>query len=95
MANIQKLSIEPTREHIENIRQLLGNVNAKDNNNQEIRLEKDEANGIGIVRIKSAAKNGISAKMMCDFLDVIDELYAWHEGKGVLIHGHDGFFCSG
>jgi len=95
MAGVQKLAVEPSREHIENIRHLLMNINAKDNNDQSITLEKDEENGIGIVCIKSAAKNGISAKMMCDFLDVIDQLYAWPEGKGVLIYGHGGFFSSG
>lgn len=95
MAGIQKLATEPTREHIENIRDILRHLNAKDNNNQEIRLEKDLSTGIATICIKSAAKNGISAKMMCDFLDVIDELYLWEEGKGVIIYGHDNFFCSG
>ena len=95
MASIQKLAIEPTREHIENIRQLMRNTNAKDNDDQQVTLEKDEESGIGYMCIKSAAKNGISAKMMCDFLDIIDELYAWPDGKGVLIYGHNGFFCSG
>jgi hypothetical protein len=95
MANVQKLAIEPTREHIENIRQILKHRNAKDNADQEITLEKDHDSGIGVIRIKSAAKNGISAKMMCDFLDIIDELYSWPQGKGVLIYGHNGFFCSG
>ena len=95
MASIQKLALEPTREHIENIRKFLGSVNAKDNSNQLISLVKEPETGIGVVCIKSSAKNAISAKMMCDFLDVIDQLYAWPEGKGVLIHGHEGFFCSG
>lgn len=95
MAGIQKLATEPTREHIENIRHLLRHMNAKDNDNQEITLHKDHETGIATVCIKSAAKNGISAKMMCDFLDVIDELYLWSEGKGVIIYGHGQFFCSG
>jgi hypothetical protein len=95
MASVQKLAIEPTREHIENIRQILKYRNAKDNDDQEVTLEKDQESGIGVIRIKSAAKNGISAKMMCDFLDIIDQLYSWPQGKGVLIYGHNGFFCSG
>lgn len=95
MASVQKLAMEPTREHIDNIRQILKYRNAKDNDDQDITLEKDQESGIGIIRIKSAAKNGISAKMMCDFLDIIDELYSWPQGKGVLIYGHNGFFCSG
>lgn len=95
MASIQKLSSEPTREHIENIRHILKRTNAKDNDDQQITLEKDLESGIGIICIRSAAKNGISAKMMCDFLDTIDELHSWPEGKGVIIYGHNGFFCSG
>lgn len=95
MANVQKLVIEPTREHIENIRKSIRNTNAKDNADQQVTLEKDHDLGIAYLCIKSAAKNGISAKMMCDFLDTIDELYAWPEGKGLLIYGHNGFFCSG
>lgn len=95
MADIQRLATEPSREHIENIRHMLRNVPAKNNDDQDINLEKDPKNGIATVRIKSGAKNGISAKMMCDFLDVIDELYSWDEGKGVIIYGHNNFFCSG
>lgn len=95
MAGIQKLALEPTREHIENIRHVLRNMNAKNNDNQQITLEKNDDSGIATVCIRSAAKNGISGKMMCDFLDIIDELYSWPEGKGVIIYGHKGFFCSG
>lgn len=95
MASIQKLATEPSREHIENIRKLLKHTNAKNNNDQQITLEKDDISGIGTICIRSAARNGISAKMMCDFLDTIDELYSWQEGKGVIIYGHEGFFCSG
>lgn len=95
MAGIQKLATEPTREHIENIRNLMQRFNAKDNSEQQITLKKDQDSGIGTICIRSAAKNAISAKMMSDFTDVIDELYAWPEGKGVMLYGHEGFFCSG
>lgn len=95
MAGIQKLATESTREHIENIRHVLSRMNAKNNDDQEITMVKDHETGIATVCIKSAAKNGISGKMMCDFLDIVDELYSWNEGKGVIIHGHKGFFCSG
>jgi len=95
MAGIQKLVTEPTREHIENIRHVLKNMKAKNNDDQAITLQKDHETGIASVCIRSAAKNGISGKMMCDFLDSIDELYSWDEGKGVILYGHDGFFCSG
>lgn len=95
MSGIQKLVTEPSRELIDNIRQTLYQINAKDNSEQEITCEKDAETGIATVKIKSAAKNGISGKMMCDFLDVIDQLYAWDEGKGVIVYGHGGFFCSG
>lgn len=95
MAGIQKLVTEPTREHIENIRHFLKRMNAKDNADQQITLHKDYDTGIATVCIRSAAKNGISGKMMCDFLDTIDELYAWNEGRGVIIYGDNGFFCSG
>lgn len=95
MAGIQKLATEPTREHIENIRHFLRRMNAKNNDNQQITLEKDYGTGIATVCIRSAAKNGISGRMMCDMLDIIDELNSWNEGKGVIIYGHKGFFCSG
>lgn len=95
MAGIQRLATEPTREHIENIRHSLRHMNAKDNDDQQITLDKDDETGIASVCIKSAAKNGISCKMMCDLLDTIDELYEWNEGKGVIIYGYKGFFCSG
>lgn len=95
MASIQKLVTEPTREHIENIRHLLKGINAKDNNDQSITMVKDHETGIASVCIRSAAKNGISCKMMSDLLDIVDELYSWTEGKGVILYGHGGFFCSG
>lgn len=95
MASIQKLVTEPTREHIENIRHLLKRINAKDNNDQSITMVKDHETGIASVCIRSAAKNGISCKMMSDLLDIVDELYSWNEGKGVILYGHGGFFCSG
>lgn len=95
MAGIQKLVTEPTREHIENIRLFLRRMNAKNNDNQQISLDRNHETGIAIVCIRSAAKNGISGRMMCDMLDIIDELYSWNEGKGVIIYGHKGFFCSG
>lgn len=95
MAGIQRLVLEPTREHIENIRHDLRNIRAKNNDDQQITLVKDSASGIATVCIRSAAKNGISGKMMCDFLDIVDELHRWNEGKGVMIHGHGSFFCSG
>lgn len=95
MAAVQKLALEPTREHIENIRHLLKKINAKDNNDQSITTVKDNESGIASVCIRSAAKNGISCKMMSDLLDIVDDLYSWQEGKGVILYGHNGFFCSG
>lgn len=95
MAGIHRLVMEPTREHIENIRNDLRKIKAKNNEDQQITLDKDPVSGIATVCIRSAAKNGISGKMMCDFLDVVDELHGWDEGKGVMIYGHQGFFCSG
>lgn len=95
MASIQKLVVEPTREHIENIRHVLRNMQAKDNDEQEMTMSKDLESGIATICIRSAAKNGISGKMMCDFLDIVEELHNWEEGKGVILYGHRGFFCSG
>lgn len=95
MACVQSLAFTATRESIEAIRQQLRDKNAKENQNQQITLVKDEVDKIATVCFKSAAKNAISAKMMCDFTDILDELYQWNEGKGVLICGHNGFFCSG
>ena len=32
---------------------------------------------------------------MCDLMDIVNDLEQWDVGKGVLMHGTDGTFCSG
>ncbi|CAH1782242.1 unnamed protein product, partial [Owenia fusiformis] len=39
--------------------------------------------------------NALSGKMMVDLHDIVSELEGWTEGKGVLMYGSNGSFCSG
>lgn len=95
LANIQSLAASQSRECIENIKNYMRQKNAKHNLDQQIFLTIDNESKIATMCFKSAAKNAISARMMCEFSDILDKLEAWTEGKGLIIKGHNGFFCSG
>lgn len=85
----------PLREHIDNIRNQIRHLDAKDNDIQSITLTMDDKTGLAIICIESAAKNALSGRMICELTDTLDKLAAWPLGKGVLIYGKNGFFCSG
>ncbi|KAL0269658.1 UNVERIFIED_CONTAM: hypothetical protein PYX00_007312 [Menopon gallinae] len=52
--------------------------------------------GFAIVTLNhSEKKNAMSGKMMVDLYDVVEELEKWKEGKGLILKGADGNFCSG
>ncbi|KAG9510602.1 Ethylmalonyl-CoA decarboxylase [Fragariocoptes setiger] len=95
MDNFNSLATSPTREHIDNIRDQVRHLDAKDPEIQHVILTKDSETGIATICLKSGAKNALSGRMICQLTDVIDELAVWSDGKGVLLYGADGFFCSG
>ncbi|XP_064625096.1 ethylmalonyl-CoA decarboxylase-like [Lineus longissimus] len=61
-----------------------------------IDLNKCCETGIATVTINNPkTRNAFSGSMMLDLADVVAELEIWKEGKGLLVHGADGFFSSG
>lgn len=83
------------RKDIDLIRKKLENLNSKVPEDQEILLFKNENTKLAIIEIKSGAKNALSGKMISQLTNVLDQLYDWPQGRGVLICGHNGTFCSG
>jgi len=66
------------------------------NNEGSVDLYIDVDDGIARVCLNNPRiKNGINGKMMMDLEKVVDKLDQWTEGKGVILHGSDGNFCSG
>lgn len=86
---------DPYREHIDNLRQKFVNLISKTPDNQDILLTKDEESKLAQIVIKSGAKNALSGRMISKLTHIIDQLYEWHDGRGVLIVGHSNTFCSG
>jgi ethylmalonyl-CoA/methylmalonyl-CoA decarboxylase len=61
-----------------------------------IDLTKDDKTGIATVLLNNLEiKNAFSGKMMVDFADAVSELENWQEGRGVIVRGAGGTFCSG
>ncbi|XP_064486706.1 ethylmalonyl-CoA decarboxylase-like [Ornithodoros turicata] len=61
-----------------------------------IELRKDEEEGIATIVLNFPEKrNSFTGSMMLELESVIAELECWSRGKGVLLHGAKGFFCSG
>ncbi|OWF46194.1 ethylmalonyl-CoA decarboxylase-like [Mizuhopecten yessoensis] len=59
-------------------------------------LTKDETDGIAVITLNNPnKKNAVSGKMMLDFRNVVEDLEAWDDGKGVILTGSQGTFCSG
>lgn len=83
------------REHIDNLRRRLELIASKTPDEQDITLEKDEQTKLAKICVRSGAKNALSGKMISKLTEVLDELAEWRAGKGVLLHGFNGTFCSG
>ncbi|XP_069127547.1 ethylmalonyl-CoA decarboxylase-like [Argopecten irradians] len=59
-------------------------------------LVKHETDGIGVISLNNPdKKNALSGKMMLDFRNVVEDLETWNDGKGVILTGSSGTFCSG
>lgn len=86
---------QANRQHIDTIRWRLQQLNCKTPDEQEIRLFKDEQTKLAIIELRSGAKNALSGKMISQLTEIIDELYAWPEGRGLLVCGYGQTFCSG
>lgn len=83
------------RLHIDKIRARLEQLNCKTPGEQEVRLYKNEETKLAIIEIRSGAKNALSGRMISKLTEVIDQLYDWPQGRGVLICGYASTFCSG
>lgn len=80
----EEKSIQEIRNHLE--RFLGGSVD----------LVKNEENGLAVVLLNHEAKrNAISGKMMVDLHDIVENLESWKTGKGIILKGSHGNFCSG
>ncbi|XP_041358365.1 ethylmalonyl-CoA decarboxylase-like [Gigantopelta aegis] len=59
-------------------------------------LEKDDQSGIAIITLNNTKKrNALTGKMMVELSDRIRELEEWDNGKGLILRGAGGTFCSG
>lgn len=61
-----------------------------------VKLDKDELTGTAVISLDNKEKkNAISGSMMCDLRNIIADLETWEAGKGVIMRGEGGTFCSG
>ncbi|XP_055886496.1 ethylmalonyl-CoA decarboxylase-like isoform X1 [Biomphalaria glabrata] len=61
-----------------------------------IDLTKDNETGIAVMVINNPDKrNSLSGKMMVEMSEKVDQLEQWAQGKGLILMGKDGSFCSG
>lgn len=61
-----------------------------------ITAEKDEASGLVMMCINNPQKrNAFSGKMMVELHNAVAEIEKWKAGKGLILYGADGHFCSG
>lgn len=75
----------------EEVRQWLNSFRGGD-----VRLTKDAKTGIAsLVLEHEGKKNAFSGEMMVKFSDCIRELEKWPNGRGLILHGANGQFCSG
>ncbi|KAH9495166.1 enoyl CoA hydratase domain-containing protein 1 [Bulinus truncatus] len=59
-------------------------------------LITDSESGIAVMIINNPEKrNSLSGKMMVEMSDHIIQLEKWSQGKGLILVGKDGYFCSG
>lgn len=62
----------------------------------DIYLTKDDSTGIARLAIDHIEKrNSLSGYMMVRLAEAVDELEGWKAGKGLIVHGSGGYFCSG
>lgn len=87
--------LDSYREHIDNLRRKLAELPCKTPDNQDVIMTLDETRQVAIVKIKSGAKNALSGAMIIKLTEIIDQLYRWQDGLGVLLLGDGGTFCSG
>ncbi|KAJ8411475.1 hypothetical protein AAFF_G00162830 [Aldrovandia affinis] len=60
-----------------------------------IRLVKQDS-GIAVMTVSNPARmNAFSGTMMLELQDRVSELEQWADGKGLIVHGDAGTFCSG
>ncbi|XP_018908770.1 ethylmalonyl-CoA decarboxylase isoform X2 [Bemisia tabaci] len=59
-------------------------------------LIKNSETGIAHVTLNQVKKkNCLSGKMMVDFYHIVEDLEQWTDGKGIILSGAGGTFCSG
>ncbi|XP_005090127.1 ethylmalonyl-CoA decarboxylase [Aplysia californica] len=59
-------------------------------------LEMDEQTGIAVMTLNNPRRlNSMTGKMMVDMSDRITQLEQWKKGKGLILMGIGGNFCSG
>ncbi|GFO48142.1 ethylmalonyl-coa decarboxylase [Plakobranchus ocellatus] len=61
-----------------------------------VELELDEQSGIAVMTLNNPKRlNALTGKMMVDMADHINSLERWTAGKGLVLVGTSGNFCSG
>lgn len=83
------------REHVDNLRSKLEPLACKTPEDQEIILNLDHERKLATICIKSGARNALSGRMISKLNECLNVLETWPQGKGVLLFGHGGTFCSG
>lgn len=62
----------------------------------KIKLEKFDDSKIAILTIDNQRiRNALSGSMMVQLRDAVNQLEEWKDGKGVIVMGAGGNFCSG
>ncbi|KAK6188448.1 hypothetical protein SNE40_004618 [Patella caerulea] len=65
-------------------------------NGGTVDLVKDTTTGIATISLNNPGKkNALTGKMMVELADNISELETWGGGKGLILTGTEGSFCSG
>ncbi|XP_075232917.1 ethylmalonyl-CoA decarboxylase-like [Lycorma delicatula] len=76
---------------VEEIREFLGKFEGG-----KIDLTLNNENGIAkLVLNNPSHRNAITGRMMVELEEAVDELQKWKYGKGIIVYGAEGNFCSG
>ncbi|XP_049834069.1 ethylmalonyl-CoA decarboxylase-like [Schistocerca gregaria] len=71
-------------------------LSLSENGGGNITMEKDETTGLVMICINNPQKrNAFSGKMMVELHNAVTEIEKWKTGKGLILYGAEGHFCSG
>ncbi|XP_070196391.1 ethylmalonyl-CoA decarboxylase-like [Littorina saxatilis] len=84
-------SVRQLSSQLAEIREQLGQYRAG-----SVDLTKNNDTGVAIITLNNPQrKNALSGSMMVELADHVTDLSQWQAGKGLLLRGAEGTFCSG